>query len=1106
MALSDELASRLDVSTSLATLQTDAGGALDGMNAVSMPALSSSFDQAGSLSAGIDLNSITSSLSSVLTQLPGLDSLPVAQDVIEPLENVVSLAEKLNELDWPNALEGFDTDLQAQLAGNTDFLNQLEALAAFLDGHASLESIKCLVERLAQLTGTNLSVDQLQLPNLLPALNAISQLIGHLMRMWHQLNEGNQLAAAVGAQLNADSVIAQVQQVNLQLAEAGGVPLQQMIADLDVNDAAAVTAVKHAMQNVAVPVVALRDAIAEGMGFGEATLVQLNPDRLKLAIKAASNDLGRLDMTPFSGVVDSIATTLGPMFSVDFGQAPAETLDGWLTRIEARVAELASGIDSYDVSALTAPLTDGIEALMALPQALTQALQRVKLSVKEGLDVIENAVRAIPVENVANAIRSVLAPIAEALTFIGDLVGEIQAALELAIHALQSALNSAEDAVDGVKEAIEGVFQQAKNYIDSLHLDEVIGTVSEAIQQFADLLNQADMTPYFDAVVDALDTTTGVVDKVPFDMLPDSMEQDVVDLVKPVKDVSVTAFTNDVKNLLQIGPDGEFALRPDLQQALQSIQDKYDDVLDVVRSADPQNLLQSIDDELSALQSNIQDLTPSVALEPLQQAIDDVKAVISDFDLNDTLAPLNEGFDGLLDKIDEFTPSTLLQEVEDRLAEVRSAAFGSLQLDIWEEKLQAMREQVISLLDPLDPTQLEPALQRLIDELRAQAASLSQTELGYVVGSAINSLFGGGGARADGFLAVLEWLTSNAGTSVLTGLANSASTAIEQAKSSVQAIDPQAIVLELQPGINRVNSAINALPDSPAKTELQQCARILDVEGAIGGFAVHRQRYLASLVSASAVFTELANEGLSEVDLAVNQLREAFNPLNFAREFFQQILGLLGISGFEQGLQQLVNNTFEVASAARLAAIFTPLLTAFKGRLTALLDGFINPVLAAIDDIQALESQLTLADLMIELDEIHAAAREKVEGLHPNVLLGDVVVAFTDSQADVLNFDPLGPMTQGLTDLRDSSARVLGKLNAQEILKTPLEIYDDLMAVLESLNLSELATPVLDVLDNLSQKVSSGLDETGTAFIRLQDALPDQVGGTSVSGSVSVGS
>ena len=1106
MALSDILSDKFDVSTNLTDLGANVTTALGEMGGVSLPDMTSEFGEAGSLAGGIDLSSITDSLNSVLTQIsPALANLPVANEVLGPLQNAISLAEQLAELDWPNALQDFESGLEEQISGSSDFLSKLSDLSGFLQGNTSLDAAKSLLESLAQLTGTTLDSDKLQLPQLLPAVQAITQLIGHLMTIWHQLNEGNQLASFVGKQLDADSITAGVAQVNKQLQETGGEPLPQMISNLDIADDAAVVAAKLALQNVALPVIALRDGIAQGMGFGEATLVQLNPNKLRQAIKQASSQLGSLDLSPFDSIVQSLADTLQPLFVVDFSNAPAETLDSWLTRIQGRVSELASGIDTYDIGSLTAPVTDGIDAVMALPEELTKALQNVKLTVKQGLDTIENAVQAIPVESIANAIRTVLDPIADALAFIGDLVAQIQALLETAIETLQTGLESAELAVDTVKNAIEDVFQTAKTYVDSLKLDQVIGEVSEQIENFAQLLSQADMTPYFDTVVDVLDTTTGVVGKVPFDMLPDSMEQDVVDLVKPVKSVDINAFSNDIKSLLQLGPDGKFALRPDLEAALAGIQTKYDEILDIVREADPAELLSEINTALADLQTEIESLTPTVALEPLQDAIDEVKSAIGSFNLSEVLAPVNQGFDDFLAKVDEYKPSELLQPLEDQLSELRATVFGSLKLDSWEEQLLDVRQQALDLLDPLDPSQLQPTLENLVNELKSQSNSLSQLELGYLLGSVINSLLGGAGGRADSFQAILQWLTSNSGTSILTGLASTASAAIEQAKGAVQQVDPQAIVLQLQPEVSAINSAISTLVDGEVKTELQQCARALELEEAIGGFAIHRQRYLVALNEASAAFTELANEGLSEVDLSVNQLREAFIPLSFARDLFQQILGFLGIGNLDQGLQQVVNNTFDVATPERLANIFTPLLTAAKGRLDVFLDGFLNPVLDAIDDLQALESQLSLADLMIELDEIHTAARQKIEALHPNTLLGDVVTAFTGSQNQVLSFDALGSLTEGITNLQDTSTRVLGKLDAEEILKTPLEIYDDVLSLFESLDLGELLTPVLDVLDNLSEKVATGLDETSTAFVRLQDALPDQVGSSSVSGSASVG-
>jgi hypothetical protein len=659
--------------------------------------------------------------------------------------------------------------------------------------------------------------------------------------------------------------------------------------------------------------------------------------------------------------------------------------------------------------------------------------------------------------------------------------------------------------VDTVKAELDELFLVAKNYIDQLNLEGVIGEVAQQIENFAQLLSQADMSPFFDTVVDAIDTTTGVIDKVPFEMLPDSMEQEVVDVIHPVKQVDVNAFNSQLQNLLQIGPDGKFQLRPELEDALSEIQAKYDEVLDTIRQADPHALLADINAELQKIQDRVEGLTPTVALEPVQQAIDEIKGVIGDFDLDASLQPLSDGFDSVLETVDEYKPSVFLQEVEAKLSEAREAMFAPLQLERWSDELNKLRSQALELIDPLDAENLEPALEEIVSELQSQAADLPKLELAGALGSLISAILDGsfGAVRAGSYTSILEWMQNKNGTQLLGDLARQTSSSIDAARDSVQQVDPQAIILRLQPALNQVRSSLQTLPDGDAKTELLSCSIALNIETPLSGFAAQRQTYLTSLQQASASFTELANTGLSEVDIAVERLLTAFSPLNFARELLRQLLAVIGIEGLDQGLSTVVNNVFAVATPQRLSGILQPVFIALKGRVESLLDGFFNPVLDAVADLEALKDQLSLASLMAELDGVHAAARSQIETMHPDQLLGDTVSAFNDTQAQVLAFDPLGPINEALTLLQDSSVRVLGKLDGEEILKTPLSIYDDIMQALEQLDLEQLLTPVLDVLDAIAAKVDKGLDDTADSFIRLQEVLPDQVGSTSVSASAS---
>ena len=60
------------------------------------------------------------------------------------------------------------------------------------------------------------------------------------------------------------------------------------------------------------------------------------------------------------------------------------------------------------------------------------------------------------------------------------------------------------------------------------------------------------------------------------------------------------------------------------------------------------------------------------------------------------------------------------------------------------------------------------------------------------------------------------------------------------------------------------------------------------------------------------------------------------------------------------------------------------------------------------------------------------------------------------------------------------------------------------MALLNALNLNDLLGPLYDRLDAIAGQVSTGLEGTVTSFEGLQEALPSQIGSTSISVSASV--
>ena len=170
----------------------------------------------------------------------------------------------------------------------------------------------------------------------------------------------------------------------------------------------------------------------------------------------------------------------------------------------------------------------------------------------------------------------------------------------------------------------------------------------------------------------------------------------------------------------------------------------------------------------------------------------------------------------------------------------------------------------------------------------------------------------------------------------------------------------------------------------------------------------------------------------------------------------------------------------------------------------ALIDAVLDPVRTAVEDLIAVLDAFDLTPLREAVDGVYQDVRAEIAALAPENLLADTLSAFRDVQQQVARFDPLADVQAALDELRDSTTRILGKLKGSEMLATPLAIYDEILAQLEQLDIENLLAPVLDQTDAIALQVDEGLTGTVDAFQRLQDALPDRVGSTELSVSVTV--
>jgi hypothetical protein len=392
-----------------------------------------------------------------------------------------------------------------------------------------------------------------------------------------------------------------------------------------------------------------------------------------------------------------------------------------------------------------------------------------------------------------------------------------------------------------------------------------------------------------------------------------------------------------------------------------------------------------------------------------------------------------------------------------------------------------------------------------LQEARERLASDPRIQLLDGLGPFLAALLAGSGDRVLGaaFERVIDWLNDGTGAVGLQSRTRALADAVDATLDAARAVDPQKLSQRLSGEWPAVRVAVQA-KQGPARVRLEASLALGDPVAEFGRIAANRARYLQRLEAARNTAQALRSAGFGEIDAAAQKITRSFVPLRPLRDLADRLSRLVGLAGLDRGLTGVLNELFEVASAERLAAIVMIVFKAVRARYEALIASVTGPVRQAINGFLTAADALSLAPLEAELSAVHAAVRSEIEVLHPDALFAGALGAWTAAQADVAAFDPLGDLEEALEEVGDRAAAVVSKLDARTLLATPIEIFDLVLADLERLEVTGLLTPLFEQLDAISAQVDTGLEDTVVAFKRLQDALPSQVGSTSISGSVSV--
>jgi hypothetical protein len=1113
VSLQTDLNGRLDIGSLVTALAGAAGGSRTQLENLTLPAPP---ERLAEVSGGVQLDA--SGIASLASRLaadiaPQLAALSEGADgaggasALTPITAPLELIEAATTQDLPGKIRELMAKLAAELEepGDSSFAGVLSRLAEVV---GSAPEGQVLWQALSSwLAAGGLDTRTLQLPvgDFVAAVQAGVQAVGGMMSLESVLAEAERLTAILAAQLDPITLNARTAEV-LAALEPGG-PLLSTVAALDPDDPAQVEAAAGAIFQVSLRLSETLTAMSEAMGFGEATLIYLDLPRVRVDVERSTALVRTADTAAITRAFSWLGERLGALLDIDLGAFAERTFDQILDELEARSAELAATIESAPVEQLAEPIRAGVATFQEMSAQLTEAIASVTLAVRTALEQVRAAVAALPLDTVAGAVRTALQPVTDALDTLRGLVADVEEALGDAADTALAAIQDGEEAVDTFTGAIEQVFDQAAEFVDGLGLDAVAGQVAGSIQGFADLLAQADLQPTFDGVSGAIESTASVIENVPFELLPDSMEGDVVTALQPVREARPREVQAQVLLVFR-GPSGE-SFEELLRGQIQEVQQLYDQLLETVRQLDPRAQAAALDDELENLAAKVREVSPQVALEPVTEAIDSLKTAVAALDLDAQLQPLRDAFDQILAAIDRYSPAALVQPLEQRLDEAREKLIADLKLRDLAPALDELVERGKRLLDFLDPAQVEERIRRAFAEARELVADLPLEPAGGL-GAVVASFLAGTGlpVQPSSFDVVVRWLRDDgAGSAELTGRAGRTAGSVERTRAAVAAVDPAGLTAGLAPRVAALRRAVEALPGN-ARARLSVAVEGLLPEEALARLAANRDRYLAVLGTAAAAAEMLRRTGLSEADAAVVRLRASIDPVRALTAFFQSLLARTGVPGVEGGLAGIARAVVDAVPPERIAALVAPLLSAIHGRVAALLDALAAPLKDGIAEIIRVIESFDLTPLREALDGVQQEVRGQVEALSPDQLLGGVLTGFRDLQAEVAGFDPLAPVIAVLTELRDTAARLLEKLDVEAILAGPIAIYEDILGLLGQLDLEVLFGPVLEQLGALQGQVEVGLERTVTAFERLQESLPANVGSagsSGASGSVSVG-
>jgi hypothetical protein len=588
-----------------------------------------------------------------------------------------------------------------------------------------------------------------------------------------------------------------------------------------------------------------------------------------------------------------------------------------------------------------------------------------------------------------------------------------------------------------------------------------------------------------------MDTVSSIIEAVPVSLLPDDMEADLHNAVQPVKSID---FDRDVRQIL-IQKLEEILGKVD-EDILGEIDRMAKEVVAFLQQHDPKEKLEELEKEyFDPMLATIMAVNPEEILKPVTDVIDQVKDRILEIDIRAMVVDQIDGvFDDIIGYYDQCDPEPLLAPVVAEVDAFRTQIIELTGIDTWADHIDTLQQQLASWLDALD-------FQKVISQIDAIYTSMLRS-LGQdagtttVMGGFIAGLLSGSvSLRASSYGTVLRWISgAEDGVETVHGLITESLGKLRATLLQVDALQPDRVAAEVMPCYRAIKQAIDSLPEGhPLRQSLAIPFAASSPADLLAPITANLPAYRTQLDTLIRSLERLATSGFSQITAAGEALRQAFQPLTDLKWKLIVLARRFGVDPVGKPLMVVVGEILAVLRPGTALEPFTAVVAALKAKIQELITALVTPIKEAVSQIQTLLDTIDIKLISDELKMVHTQVRGELMAFKPSVLLAEPLDAFDSLRNGLDAFDPFAAVRTAIDAFKAEVEDLLGPeslLRPSVMFAGLLEQYQRILDLADELNVRDALQPVLAELDAIKEQLDTGLEETGDAFTRLQEALP----------------